>query len=125
MNIGELALRTGCSARSIRHYEKAGLLASQRRANGYRDFDAESVSRVTQVAHFIRMGFSLADISTFPRCMLREASRAICPEALALHRKRLSELDRQMQELASRRERLAQALGEGARPRPSLRRSHP
>ncbi|NOK01502.1 MerR family DNA-binding transcriptional regulator [Myxococcus xanthus] len=48
MNIGELALRTGCSARSIRHYEKAGLLASRRRANGYRDFDAESVSRVTQ-----------------------------------------------------------------------------
>jgi len=125
MNIGELALRTGCSARSIRHYEKAGLLSSQRRENGYRDFDAEAVQRVMQVAHFIRMGFSLKDISTFPRCMLREATRAVCPDALALHRERLAELDLQIQELASRRERLARSLDANAHTRPPHRMRHP
>ncbi|AKQ63587.1 Transcriptional regulator, MerR family [Myxococcus hansupus] len=125
MNIGELALRTGCSARSIRHYEKAGLLVPNRRENGYRDFDAESVPRVMQVAHFIRMGFSLKDISSFPRCMVREATRAICPEALALHRQRLAELDRQMLELARRRERLVQSLDANAPSRPRHRVSHP
>ncbi|QDE71254.1 MULTISPECIES: MerR family transcriptional regulator [Myxococcus] len=116
MNIGELARRTGCSARSIRHYEKAGLLFSSRRANGYRDFDAESVPRVMQVAHFIRLGFSLEDINTFPRCMLREVTRAICPQALALHRKRLAEFDQQLLELSGRRERLARALDANAHP---------
>ncbi|MFP2959154.1 MerR family transcriptional regulator [Myxococcus sp. 1LA] len=118
MNIGELARRTGCSARSIRHYEKAGLLTSGRRSNGYRDFDAESVPRVMQVAHFIRLGFSLEDIRTFPGCMLRDVTRAICPQALALHRKRLEEFDQQLLELSGRRERLAQALDANAQPRP-------
>ncbi|MCP3098668.1 MerR family transcriptional regulator [Myxococcus sp. K15C18031901] len=113
MNIGELARRTGCSARSIRHYEKEGLLASHRRANGYRDFDEEAERRVRQVAHFIRLGFSLVDIATFPRCMLRDVKRAICPQALALHRKRLAEFDAQLLELAGRRERLARAIASG------------
>ncbi|NTX04448.1 MerR family transcriptional regulator [Myxococcus sp. CA051A] len=115
MNIGELARRTGCSARSIRHYEKTGLLRSNRRANGYRDFDGESVPRVMQVAHLIRLGFSLGDIATFPPCMLRDVTHAICPQALALHRKRLAEFDQQLLELAGRRDRLARALGANAR----------
>ncbi|MCP3063789.1 MerR family DNA-binding transcriptional regulator [Myxococcus sp. K38C18041901] len=116
MNIGELARRTGCSARSIRHYEKAGLLASSRRANGYRDFDADAVSQVIQVAHFIRQGFALVDISTFPPCMLREITAAICPRALELHLARLAELDQQLRTLSERRERLASALGANVRP---------
>ncbi|MCE9667877.1 MerR family transcriptional regulator [Myxococcus stipitatus] len=114
MNIGELARRTGCSARSIRHYEKAGLLASHRRANGYRDFDEEAERRVKQVAHFIRQGFSLVDIATFPRCMLRDVTRALCPQTLALHRARLAELDQRLLELVERRDRLARALGSHA-----------
>lgn len=121
MNIGELARRTGCSARSIRHYEKTGLLTSNRRGNGYRDFDAESVPRVMQVAHLIQLGFSLADITTFPPCMLRDVTDVVCPHALALHRKRLAEFDRQLLELTGRRDRLARVLGTSARSEHDLR----
>ncbi|NMO22809.1 MerR family transcriptional regulator [Pyxidicoccus fallax] len=119
MNIGELARLTGCSARSIRHYEKAGLLTSHRRSNGYRDFDAEAVPRVMQVARLIRLGFSLEELSTFPPCMLRQVTSAICPDALAAHRERLAEVDRQLFDLARLRERLIEALDANAPP-PSI-----
>ncbi|MBN8232526.1 MerR family transcriptional regulator [Corallococcus macrosporus] len=110
MNIGELARRTGSSARSIRHYDKAGLIASHRRDNGYRDFDEAAVPQVMQVARMIRLGFSLEEIATFPRCMLRQVTDAICPEALAAHRERLAEVERQLFDLARLRERLLAVL---------------
>ncbi|GMU05786.1 MULTISPECIES: MerR family transcriptional regulator [Corallococcus] len=110
MNIGELARRTGSSARSIRHYDKAGLLASHRRDNGYRDFDEAAIPQVMQVARMIRLGFSLEEIATFPRCMLRQVTDAICPDALAAHRERLAEVERQLFDLARLRERLLAVL---------------
>ncbi|MFB1482598.1 MerR family transcriptional regulator [Corallococcus sp. RDP092CA] len=110
MNIGELARRTGSSARSIRHYDKAGLLTSHRRDNGYRDFDAIAVSQVLQVARMIRLGFSVEEIATFPPCMLRQVTDAICPDALAAHRERLAEVERQLFDLARVRERLLSVL---------------
>ncbi|GMT99096.1 MerR family transcriptional regulator [Corallococcus caeni] len=110
MNIGELARRTGSSARSIRHYDKAGLLASHRRDNGYRDFDEAAVPQVMQVARMIRLGFSLEEIATFPRCMLQQVTDAICPDALAAHRERLAEVERQLFDLARLRERLLAVL---------------
>ncbi|RKH17261.1 MerR family transcriptional regulator [Corallococcus sp. CA047B] len=110
MNIGELARRTGSSARSIRHYDKAGVLTSYRRDNGYRDFGEEAVPQVMQVARMIRLGFSLEEIATFPPCMLRQVTPSVCPDALAAHRERLAEVDQQLFDLARLRERLLSVL---------------
>ncbi|RKG95786.1 MerR family transcriptional regulator [Corallococcus sp. CA053C] len=123
MNIGELARRTGSSARSIRHYDKAGLIASHRRDNGYRDFGDEAVPQVMQVARMIRLGFSLEEISTFPPCMLRQVTNAVCPDALAAHRERLAEVDRQLFDLARLRERLLTVLDANDSPLPSTERA--
>jgi len=38
MLVGELAARTGVSARALRHYDAHALLPVERTANGYRDF---------------------------------------------------------------------------------------
>ena len=39
MRIGELARRSGTSARSIRYYEQQGLMVSRRDPNGYRNYN--------------------------------------------------------------------------------------
>ncbi len=49
MRIGELARRSGTSARSIRYYEQQGLMVARRRPNGYRDYDERSVATVRRI----------------------------------------------------------------------------
>ncbi|MGB3244264.1 MAG: MerR family transcriptional regulator [Sulfitobacter sp.] len=55
MRIGELAEATNVTTDTLRFYEKRGLIRSQRRANGYRDFDETTV----QLVNLIRLGKSL------------------------------------------------------------------
>lgn len=49
VKIGELSERTGASTRSIRHYEQLGLIESERRPNGYREFDDAAVTTVDTI----------------------------------------------------------------------------
>jgi MerR family transcriptional regulator, copper efflux regulator len=55
MRIGVLARRTGVSVDALRLYEARGLIRSERRANGYRDFAEGS----DQIVRLIRLGQSL------------------------------------------------------------------
>jgi len=57
MKIGELSERSGASARSIRYYEQIGLLASDRRTNGYREFDESAVTTVETIKSLLDLGF--------------------------------------------------------------------
>jgi DNA-binding transcriptional MerR regulator len=56
MRIGELARRTGVSARMLRYYEEQHLLAPARSANDYRDFAEADVDRVRQVRALLDAG---------------------------------------------------------------------
>ncbi|MDV6935637.1 MerR family DNA-binding transcriptional regulator, partial [Pseudomonas aeruginosa] len=47
MKIGELAKLTGLATSRIRFYEASGLIRSQRKANGYRDYAADTVWTVS------------------------------------------------------------------------------
>lgn len=58
MRIGELAKRTNISTRMLRYYEEQGLLASERAANGYREYDEADVERATTVASLISSGLT-------------------------------------------------------------------
>ena len=93
MTIGELADTSGASARSIRHYEAAGLLSSRRLANGYRDFDGDGVVRVKQIGLLLQFGFSIKAISELAPCFAEStAVMAVCPKiraALVQHRAKL------------------------------------
>lgn len=62
MRIGELAKRTGASRDAIRLYEARGLIRSDRRANGYRDFPEGSEMLVGYIRTAQALGFSLAEI---------------------------------------------------------------
>ncbi|WP_187775029.1 MerR family transcriptional regulator [Halomonas binhaiensis] len=117
LSIGDLARETGASVRSIRHYDGHGLLTSSRASNGYRVFPAtEAIVQVRQIQRLIAAGFSLAEIRSFPDCMLLIEGAMSCPETSEIQRKRLASIERQIADLERRRVRLRQMLAEGAAP---------
>jgi MerR family transcriptional regulator, copper efflux regulator len=117
MKIGELSRRSGASARSIRHYEKSGLLVSSRQSNGYRHFGPEAVPRIRHIVRMIGLGFSLEEIATFSPCMFTDEAKGLCPEARVAHQEKLADLERQISELESRRARLVKTLLHSAPPK--------
>ena len=116
LRIGDLARATGASVRSIRHYDRHGLLASTRAENGYRAFPAVAVTQVGQIRNLIAAGFSLKEIGSFPDCMLLREGATACASVADARRERLAMLGRQMDVLAERRRRLQAMSIEGAEP---------
>lgn len=111
MKIGDVARQTGTSVRSIRHYEKVGLICTSRGANGYRDFDADAVSIVRRIGRMIRLGFTTAEIATFLNCIVDDPSKVTaCDSVAAAHREKLAEIERQIADLEARREKLLVTL---------------
>ncbi|HEY9413049.1 MAG TPA: MerR family transcriptional regulator [Jiangellaceae bacterium] len=68
MRVGELAERTGVSARSVRHYDRAGLLPSARLPNGYRDFGDDAVEAVGRIRMLLDVGLDLDEIRGLLPC---------------------------------------------------------
>lgn len=107
MKIGDVARRTGASVRSIRHYEKVGLIRATRDENGYRDFDDADVLLVRRIGRMIRLGFTTEEIATFLDCIVDDpAEVTACPTVAAAHRLKLAAIERQIADLESRREKL-------------------
>src|SRR4051794_39428370 len=69
MRIGELARRTGVSERSLRYYEKQGMLVSERTAGGHRDFPDRAVDRVILIQQLFAAGLHSAKIAQLLPCM--------------------------------------------------------
>ncbi|MEU5877065.1 MerR family transcriptional regulator [Spirillospora sp. NPDC047279] len=69
MRIGELARRTGVSERSLRYYEKQGLLAADRTLGGHRDFPERAVDRVILIQELFAAGLHSAKIAELLPCM--------------------------------------------------------
>ncbi|MFJ7999802.1 MerR family transcriptional regulator [Streptomyces sp. NPDC096310] len=69
MRIGELARATATTARALRHYEQAGLIASERAPNGYRVYDEQTVTRVRDIRHLLSVGLVLDDVRLFLSCL--------------------------------------------------------
>lgn len=113
MRIGELASATGTSVRSLRHYERAGLIWSERAANGYRVFDARMVPRVRNIRYLLDVGLVLADVRVFLPCL--DGDLAAAPpsaQGLRVVRERLSVLDERIAAQTEVRDRLRAALRE-------------
>lgn len=68
MRIGELSRETGASPRAIRYYEQTGLLKSERRANGYREFDVDAIRTVTTIRTLFELGFPSELVSRVLPC---------------------------------------------------------
>lgn len=111
MRIGELAAQAGMTTDTIRFYEKVGLVAGRRLANGYRDFPPEAVAWLQYVRTAQMLGFSLAEIARHGE-ELRDAPDAA--EALsALFEEKIQVIDVRMAELATLRAELTTRVGTG------------
>lgn len=62
MNIAEVERRTGMTRANIRFYEKEGLIAPARGANGYRDYTEADVETLRKVRLLRQLRVSVADI---------------------------------------------------------------
>ncbi|MFD6419318.1 HEAT repeat domain-containing protein [Streptomyces sp. NPDC060194] len=63
MLIGEVARRSGVSARMLRHYDALGLVRpTDRTGGGYREYAAEDVARLLHVESLRSLGLSLQDV---------------------------------------------------------------
>ncbi|MFE0651995.1 MerR family transcriptional regulator [Streptomyces sp. NPDC059534] len=63
MLIGEVAQRSGVSARMLRHYESLGLVRpSARSGSGYREYAAEDIRRIFHIESLRSLGLSLREI---------------------------------------------------------------
>lgn len=100
--IGQLAALSGMSARTLRYYEEAGLLAPRRTPAGYRLYSRADERRVAQIAAMRACGLPLATI-----CRLIGDPEADVHGALQEH---LRSLRRQGESLQAAIERTAAAL---------------
>ncbi|MEU6978681.1 MULTISPECIES: HEAT repeat domain-containing protein [unclassified Streptomyces] len=63
MLIGEVARRSGVSARMLRHYESLGLVRpTGRSGSGYREYSDENIRRVFHIESLRSLGLSLRDV---------------------------------------------------------------
>jgi MerR family copper efflux transcriptional regulator len=107
MRVGELSASTGVSVRSIRHYERAGLLDATRRANGYREFDAASVDRVRLIRDLIETAFTIEEIGSLAACLYTpETSPGCCERTVSMYRAKISRIDQQVSTLLGLRDRI-------------------
>jgi DNA-binding transcriptional MerR regulator len=110
MQIGELSSATGLSRDTLRFYEKRGLVASNRRSNGYREYPAEAVEWLCYVRTAQALGFTLAEIETgLPMLTGVEAAGPLLREVL---RSKLKEIDERIAALTVLRADLAQRIEE-------------
>jgi DNA-binding transcriptional MerR regulator len=103
MRIGELAARTGASARSLRHYERHGLIRAERDANGYRRFAPETVRTVAKIRALLTVGLPVSAIRELLPCMDAEDRIEPCAGAVDTVRSRLARLEAEIDSLARQR----------------------
>jgi len=107
MLIGELAERAGTSTRTLRYYEEHGLVQPGRSANGYRVYDEAELRVVHEIRGLLASGFALDDIRPFVACLRAgHASGDVCPDSVAVLRRKLAEVDTCIDELTATRRRI-------------------
>ncbi len=98
MLIGEVARRSGVSAKTLRYYEDIGLVApASRTPAGYREFDEAVLERLAFIRSAQALGLSLGEIRSV--VALRDNGDAPCGHVHKLLRARADDIGRTIREL--------------------------
>jgi DNA-binding transcriptional MerR regulator len=111
MQVGEVATRAGVSVRSIRYYERAGLIAANRRTNGYREFDETAVELARAIRDLIAIGLTIDEVRSLSSCLpATTTTPGCCTQTVALYRQKLDQIDAQMRTLGLIRGQIEERL---------------
>ena len=123
LKIGELARQTGLSIKTIRYYERRGLLEQPPRTQGgYRLYGPEEVARLRFVQRAKLLGLTLEEIKELVELAARCNEGEIVPRLEEVLETKLKETERKMAELSAFRQNLlyyrtrASALSGGVLP---------
>ncbi len=113
MRIGELAMASEVSTKTVRYYEEIGIVdAPARTGSGYRDYGNDAVERLRFIRSAQRVGLTLNEI----RGIIEVRSRGVapCSHVLTLITEHLSEIDQRVSHLLLLREALNSLMQEAA-----------
>jgi DNA-binding transcriptional MerR regulator len=104
MFIGELALETGVDPKTIRFYEREGLLSPPRHGR-FRTYMASDVRRLKDVLMMRRLGIGIASIrkmfETSPEITNSEQTRSLLVSHLETLRSRQAEVAKQLEDTSA------------------------
>lgn len=100
MLIGELAEAVGLPSQTIRFYERKGLLPEpERGANGYRNYDESTLTRLHFVKTAQAAGLTLAEIGSIIE--LRDVGNVPCAHVATLISSKLADVRARIRDLAA------------------------
>jgi DNA-binding transcriptional MerR regulator len=107
LKIGEVARQTGLSIKTIRYYERRGLLEQPPRTEGgYRLYGPEEVARLRFVQRAKLLGLTLEEIRELVGLAVRCNEGEIVPRLEEVLGAKLEETERKMAELSAFRQNL-------------------
>ena len=101
MNISRASRATGLPAKTLRYYEEIGLVAPDRRPNGYRDYSETTVHTLRFLARARALGFGIEDCRSL-LALWEDTSRASA-DVRRIAQDHLSEIERKIAELTDMR----------------------
>lgn len=100
MLIGELAHTAGLPTRTVRYYERAGILPEpDRAANGYRIYNGDTLTRLKFIRTSQAAGLTLAEIRSI--IDIRDAGQRPCTHVEELLAAKLADVRERRQQLAA------------------------
>jgi MerR family copper efflux transcriptional regulator len=107
MRIGQLAGRLGINPRTIRFYERAGLMPEpERTVSGYRLYRGAHEQRLRFIKAAQRLGLTLAEIHGL--LAVHDGGNRPCGHLMRLVDRQIGEIDARLRELGDLRDELAE-----------------
>ncbi len=107
LTLGQMTQGSGCTPRTIRHYERLGLITAQRSSGGHRLFAPQELERLQLIVRLREAGFSLEEVGELFTRRTHTSDATACGELGELLASHITRLQRKLAILHS----LADDLG--------------
>ena len=105
MNVGEAALESGMSVKTLHYYEEIGLVVPARRSNGYRAYDNTHLHKLRFLNRARSLGFTVGDCRNL--LSLYEDQNRASADVKRLAIEHIEEIDRKIEDLKDMRDILS------------------